>query len=205
MAKQYSIADVGREFQKYGLRIGEHPEFGKVGKHAPRSYHYAGQAIDVTDWRPDVSPEAKGGKPMHWKQRTSELTRRARESGLFTEVLGPGDKGHDTHLHLALKDTIQATPQMLQWIATGRYSTPEGKVTNMMPLQQKDSPLVSSQVSAVDAQLKNEQKEEKSLAQQFLTSFIAKQASESMKPKDTGAFSSNAILDQLSQPARFMT
>jgi len=129
----YSIVDIGRELQKYGLRIGENPAFGSVGGHAPDSYHYKGQAIDVTDWRPDVAPAFAGGQPLPWKQRTGQLSWRAKPSGLFTEALGPGDKDHETHVHLAADKPVSTTPEMLQWIATGRYKTPEGKLTDVMP------------------------------------------------------------------------
>ena len=132
--RQYSIVDIGKELQKYGLRVGEHPEFGKVGTHAPGSYHYSGKAIDVTDWRPDIAPAFEGGKPIHWKQRKGELSYRAKKSGLFTEALGPGDPGHSTHVHLALKDNVTATPELLQWIATGRYKNPEGTLSDVMPV-----------------------------------------------------------------------
>ena len=54
--QKYSIVDLGRELEKYGLRVGENPAFGsgKVGKHAPKSHHYYGEAIDVTDWRDQI-------------------------------------------------------------------------------------------------------------------------------------------------------
>lgn len=129
----YSIVDIGKELQKYGLRVGENPAFGRVGSHAPGSYHYDGSAIDVTDWRPDMAPAYAGGQPISWQQRTGDLSWRAKQSGLFTEALGPGDPGHQEHVHLALKDQVSTTPEMLQWIATGRYKTPEGKLTDVMP------------------------------------------------------------------------
>lgn len=132
-----TIADVGRFLQQYGLRIGEHPEFGgaKQGVHAGGSLHYApgGAAIDVTDWRPDVAPAYQGGKPIPWKQRTGELSWRAKQLGLFEEALGPGDKGHETHVHLGLAGKKPFTDQQLEWLATGRYKTPEGKLTDVMP------------------------------------------------------------------------
>ena len=131
--EEYDIVGIGKELQKYGLRVGQHPAFGSVGTHAPKSYHYSGKAIDVTDWRPDVAPAFEGGKPIHWRQRKGELSYRAKKSGLFTEALGPGDPGHSEHVHLALKDKIKASPELLQWIATGRYKTPEGKLTDVMP------------------------------------------------------------------------
>lgn len=131
-----SIVDIGKELQKYGLKVSENPAFGGVsGGHAKGSYHYApgGQAIDVTDWRPDVTPAYPGGKPIPWKQRTGELAWRAKQLGMFTEALGPGDPGHDTHVHLALADKKQFTPQQLEWLATGRYKDPQGKLTDVMP------------------------------------------------------------------------
>ena len=140
MARDYSIVDIGKELQRYGLRVAENPAFGKVGKHAPKSFHYAGKAIDVTDWRPDVAPAYEGGKPIDWKQRTGELAYRAKKSGLFTEALGPGDPGHETHVHLALADKAKASPELVQWIATGRYKTPEGKLTDIMPTLQAAAP-----------------------------------------------------------------
>jgi hypothetical protein len=140
MARDYSIVDVGKELQRYGLTVGQHPAFGKVGQHAPKSFHYAGKAIDVTDWRPDVAPAYEGGKPIDWKQRTGELAYRAKKSGLFTEALGPGDPGHETHVHLALADKAKASPELVQWIATGRYKTPEGNLTDVMPTLQAAAP-----------------------------------------------------------------
>lgn len=130
-----SIVDIGRYLQqKHGLNIGEHPAFGGVGAgHSPTGYHPAGMAIDVRDWRPDVAPAYKGGQPKHWKQRTGELSWRAKQLGLFSEALGPGDKGHDTHVHLALEGTRPITNQQLEWLATGRYKNQEGKLTDVMP------------------------------------------------------------------------
>jgi len=71
--QQYSIVGLGKELEKYGLRVGENPAFGsgKVGKHAPNSHHYYGEAIDVTDWRPG-----------EWQQRTQGLSQRAKQLGV---------------------------------------------------------------------------------------------------------------------------
>ena len=131
-----SISDVGKFLQKYGLKIGEHPEFGGVaGVHAKGSYHYApgGAAIDVTDWRPDVAPAYEGGKPIPWKQRTGELSWRAKQLGLFSEALGPGDKGHETHVHLAIPGKKTISDQQQEWLATGRTKDPQGRLTDVMP------------------------------------------------------------------------
>lgn len=129
-----TIADVGKFLQQYGLNIGEHPEFGGTGGgHSPTGYHPVGMAIDVRDRRPDVAPAYEGGKPKPWKQRTGELSWRAKQLGVFNEALGPGDKGHDTHVHLALEGSKPISEQQLEWLATGRYKTPEGKLTDVMP------------------------------------------------------------------------
>jgi len=133
-----SIVDVGNFLQKYGLKVGENPAFGGVsGVHAKDSYHYApgGAAIDVTDWRPDMAPAYEGGTPKSWKQRTGELSWRAKKLGTFAETFGPGDPGHDTHVHLALPGKAPLSDQQLEWLATGRYKTPEGKLTDVMPGQ----------------------------------------------------------------------
>ena len=87
-----SIVDVGKALQKAGFTVKEHPAFGGVtpGVHKPRGYHPTGEAIDVTDWR--------GGD---WKGRTAGLKQAMGGVG-FAERLGPGDKGHETHVHLAV-------------------------------------------------------------------------------------------------------
>jgi hypothetical protein len=129
-----SIVDIGKYLQKFGLNVGENPAFGGVGGgHSPTGYHPKGLAIDVRDWRPDVAPAYEGGKPIPWKQRTGELSWRAKQLGAFNEALGPGDPGHDTHVHLALQGKKYLTDQQLEWLATGRYKTPEGKLTDVMP------------------------------------------------------------------------
>ena len=133
-----TILDVVAALKKYapgkGLNIGEHPALpGGVGPgHAQKGYHYTGEAVDIRDWRPDVAPAYVGGKPISWKQRTGELSWRAKQLGLFDEALGPGDKGHDTHVHLALKGKKPITDQQLEWLATGR-TTQGGKLTDVMP------------------------------------------------------------------------
>ena len=131
-----SIVDVGKFLQKYGLKIGENPAFGGVSNvHTKGSYHYApgGSAIDVTDWRPDMAPAYEGGPSKSWKQRTGELSWRAKKLGAFTEALGPGDPGHSEHVHLALAKNAPISEQQLEWLATGRYKTPEGKLSSSLP------------------------------------------------------------------------
>ena len=94
---QVPLVDFGNRLQdNFGLRVREHPPFGGVssGVHSDASYHHAGQAIDITDWRND---DIDG---VNWRTRTGNL--RDRLQGAGVEVIGPGDmKGHETHLHLA--------------------------------------------------------------------------------------------------------
>ena len=116
-----TIVDIGKRFQSLGLTVGEHSAFGKVGKHANNSHHYYGEAIDVKDWRPDNAPEYEGGQPVHWQERTRRMRDRAKELGIFNEVLGPGDKGHDSHLHLALRGKLENfDPAQIDYVVTGR-------------------------------------------------------------------------------------
>lgn len=111
-----SIVDVGRALQKAGFTVKEHPAFGGVtpGAHSPTGYHPIGQAIDVTDWRPG-----------NWRGRTKKLKQVMQGAG-FAEVFGPGDKGHDTHLHLAVGSggvSRQAFEKALSAFTGGKLST----------------------------------------------------------------------------------
>lgn len=128
-----SIVDIGKYLERF-YRVGQNPAFGGVGGgHSPTGYHPKGLAIDVTDWRPDMAPAYEGGPKLDWKTRTGNLSWRAKQLGVFNEALGPGDKGHDTHVHLALEGKKPISEQQLEWLATGRYKTPEGKLTDVMP------------------------------------------------------------------------
>jgi len=88
------IVELGERLRdNFGLTIVEHPAFGGVTDvHARNSHHDYSEAIDVQDWRPDVI------NGVHWTDRTANLRNLLRGSG--HEVLGPGDPGHSTHLHL---------------------------------------------------------------------------------------------------------
>ena len=88
------IVELGERLRdNFGLTIAEHPEFGGVTDiHAPNSHHDYSEAIDVQDWRADVI------NGVHWTDRTANLRNLLRGSG--HEVLGPGDPGHESHLHL---------------------------------------------------------------------------------------------------------
>jgi hypothetical protein len=131
-----NIVDIGKEAQRRGWVVGENPAFGtgRVGGHAPGSYHYSDQAIDITaPTNVDVAPAYPGGKPIPWQQRTGELKYRLGKLGQLTELLGPGDPGHATHVHAALKGTANLTPQQLEWAFTGRTKDASGKLTDVMP------------------------------------------------------------------------
>ena len=85
----------------FGLTIKEHSHFDTVDKvHAPNSYHYYDEALDVQDWRDD---NIKG---VGWKDRTKNLESLLQGSG--AEIIGPGSgvTGHDSHLHLAAKNGL---------------------------------------------------------------------------------------------------
>ena len=191
--KPYSIVDLGKELEKYGLRIGENPAFGsgKVGKHAPNSHHYYGEAIDVTDWRPG-----------EWQARTKGLSQRAKQLGLFTEALGPGDPGHDTHVHLALRNNVQMTPQQVEWLATGRYKNQQGELMNTMPGMQQTTQTAAPSVDQQElAQMVLRKKKEE--ADEFLADFLSKRTE---KPEAVApSIDTLGMLKQAFQAPTFMS
>jgi hypothetical protein len=146
-----NIVDFGKAAQQYGWVVGENPAFGtgRVGGHAPGSYHYSGKAVDITaPTNVDVAPAYPGGKPISWQQRTGELKYRLGKLGQLSEVLGPGDPGHATHVHAALADTANLTPQQLQWAFTGRTKDASGKLTDVMPGSQSAAQAVAPTAAA---------------------------------------------------------
>ena len=62
------------------------------GSHSKTSRHYAGVAFDVD--------QIEGNRVSAANPHYRAFMQRARDLGA-TEVLGPGSKGHDTHLHCA--------------------------------------------------------------------------------------------------------
>ncbi len=62
------------------------------GSHSPNSRHYAGIAFDV-----DM---INGSRVGYRNPYLRKFKRTVRAKGA-TEVLGPGDRGHNTHLHMA--------------------------------------------------------------------------------------------------------
>ena len=109
------IVDLGKRLRdNFGLTVKEHSAFGGVSPvHAPNSFHDYNEAIDVTDWRSDTI------NGVGWKQRTANLRNLLKGSG--KEVLGPGDKGHDTHLHLGNYGGIfKLSPQQYNYLFGGK-------------------------------------------------------------------------------------
>ena len=100
-----SVVELGKRLQEKGFRIGEHPAFGKVGKHAPKSHHYSGHALDITDW-------GEGD----WKTRTKQLGEALRSSVPEAEVFHPGYDpvgGHHEHVHFAVPGgKVRVTEQL---------------------------------------------------------------------------------------------
>ena len=96
------IIDLGTRLRdNFGLTIKEHSHFDHVDDvHAPNSYHYYDEALDIQDWRDD---NIDG---VDWRTRTGNLENLLAGSG--AEIIGPnsGVKGHDTHLHIAAKNGI---------------------------------------------------------------------------------------------------
>ena len=193
---QRSIVDVGKYLQQHGLRVRENHAFGGVGGgHSPTGYHPKGLAIDVTDWRPDIAPAYEGGKPIPWKQRTGELKWRAKQLGLFNEVLGPGDPGHDTHVHLALEGKKYLTDEQMEWLTTGRYKKGNELVSDIptvsTPVSSENPGSANTQAitAALFGSLLNAvQPKEKTFQQQMTESVLA----EAFKPRT----SSTAMLMQ---------
>lgn len=112
-AQFISTVELGKALQrKYGsggLRIGENPAFGRVGKHSPGSLHYQGRALDITDW-------GEGD----WKNRTIQLGEQLRQALPGAQIFHPGYDpvgGHHEHIHLGLPEgRIPVTPELLKLI-----------------------------------------------------------------------------------------
>ncbi len=110
-AQFISTVELGKALQrKYGpggLRIGENPAFGRVGKHSPGSLHYQGRALDITDW-------GEGD----WKNRTVQLGEQLRQALPGAQIFHPGYDpvgGHHEHIHLGLPEgKIPVTPELLK-------------------------------------------------------------------------------------------
>lgn len=66
-----SLVGFGLQMQQEGCYVGEHPAFGGVdGGHAPESYHYRGEAIDISggcDLERVASEARNAGFNVYWR------------------------------------------------------------------------------------------------------------------------------------------
>ena len=163
----------------FGLTIKEHSHFDEVDNvHASNSYHDYDEAIDVQDWRSD---DIDG---VSWRDRTKNLT--TLMAGTGAEVLGPGTKGHESHLHLAAKNGIFKLNET-------QYNTLFGgnaggkSATFASPSAGSDSPPVMGEQPRVEAKERAQEYSKMSKAEmntaydQMRASDPAKAATEGMK------------------------
>lgn len=142
------LVDFGNRLQdNFGLRVVEHPAFGGVapGVHSDTSHHYAGNAIDIQDWRGGDGAGAEGFNGVGYVQRTKNLRDLLRGSGV--EVIGPGDmEGHETHLHLAGHNGfIKLNDQQFNYMYGGNSGG------NMSTFALTDTPAGGQTVTRVEA------------------------------------------------------
>jgi len=90
-AHQDLYINFGKFLEEVGFKVGEHEAFGgvKPNVHSPYGFHPWNEGMDITDQRPG-----------DWLGRTTRFKQEMRSLGLFKQVLGPGDDGHDTHVDL---------------------------------------------------------------------------------------------------------
>lgn len=83
--------DFGKFLEDVGFTVKEHGDFGGITPkvHSPYGFHPHNEGFDITDWRNG-----------DWEGRTKQFMETMRSLGLFKQVLGPGDEGHDTHVDL---------------------------------------------------------------------------------------------------------
>ena len=95
-----NLVDFANQAQKVGWTVKEHPSFGGVSDvHTDTSHHYDGNALDLTWWSSDTSPDGT----MGWADWTADTGKLLQGAG--AEVLHRDNyTGHDTHLHLAGHD-----------------------------------------------------------------------------------------------------
>lgn len=118
---ELGVVDLGRRLQGIGFKVAEHPAFGGVGRHSPRSHHYSGNALDLTI-QPG-SPLLKGRADGEWQALTRQLGAQLKAALPGAEIFHPGDDpvgGHQEHIHLALpKGKIAATPLLMEILRRG--------------------------------------------------------------------------------------
>ena len=132
----------------FGLTIREHEHFDPVDNvHAPNSYHYHGEAIDVQDWRDD---DIDG---VDWRTRTGNLERLLQGTG--AEILGPnsGAAGHDSHLHLAADNGIfRLNQQQYDHLFGGGAGGSRATFASYTPPETPQSPAGAQTDSSTDSQ-----------------------------------------------------
>jgi hypothetical protein len=100
---ELDMVQLGKALQAKGFKVAEHPAFGGVGRHAPRSHHYAGHALDLTI-QPG-SPLLAGQPDSAWKELTAHYGAQLQAALPGAEIFHPkSDRvgGHDSHIHLAI-------------------------------------------------------------------------------------------------------
>lgn len=126
------IVALGNFGKSLGITPAENRHFtGKTpvrGSHSLNSLHYQDLAIDWRDWRPDMAPEYEGGPKVHWLERTRRKGERWAQLGILDEVFSPHNdpKGHDSHVHTALKGRKRVPKAFVEWGFTGRWQRPDG-------------------------------------------------------------------------------
>lgn len=141
LAQASDIVAIGKILQSMGLGVGEHPAFGGVAPvHTESSYHYSGQAIDVTgpESTLDMAAAALSKNP-----NVIELIWRA--------------KGHYNHMHVAAgAATSSGTYYNVGGSSTGEAGAGTGsgavsapaKSTPPPPPSQREIAAVASPISA---------------------------------------------------------
>lgn len=131
---QGGIVSLGKQLQREGYEVGEHPAFGGVDPvHSPNSYHYRDQALDIND---DSPPFASGtGEPSSLDRLYSRLQKMPGVVELLWRVAD-----HYDHLHVALG---KGATGALGFVGGG-FSLPELKIAG------PDGPLRDLGQKAVD-------------------------------------------------------
>jgi hypothetical protein len=85
IANKGTIVSIGKEAQRLGMGVGEHPAFGGVNPtvHSANSLHKRGRAIDVNG-------EQKGGDAVHWEDAYANMLVARYGVGQFTELIWNG-------------------------------------------------------------------------------------------------------------------
>lgn len=119
------LVALGKMFQSWGFRVGEHSAFGSIGKHATNSWHYLNRAIDI-NW-PGAGEGGMLDKLHGWiKSKVANVLE------LLWRV-----PGHFNHLHLAMANGgVIHEPVVGRGTRSGRsYSFAERGPEEVKPLR----------------------------------------------------------------------